>query len=152
MKFADDTKLSGEVDTSEGRVIPQEDLDSLEKEANKNLMKFSKDKCKVWHLRKHNPGVQHRLGYTLLGSCFVESDLGVLVDNKLNVNEQCAAVAKQANWMLGCINKGITSRGKEVMIPLSACQATSGILCSVLVPAMQNVVDRPEKVQKRPQR
>ena len=68
MKLADDTKLSGEVDTSEGRATLQEDLDRQEEQANKKLMKFSKDGCKVLHLRKHNPGVQHRLGSTHLGS------------------------------------------------------------------------------------
>ncbi|GAB0183672.1 cAMP-dependent protein kinase inhibitor alpha [Grus japonensis] len=94
MKFADDTKLSGEVDTSEGRATLQEDLDKLEEWANKNLMKFSKDKCKVLHLGKHNPGVQHGLGSTWLESSSVEGDLGILVGNKLNMNEQCAAAAK----------------------------------------------------------
>ncbi|GAB0180769.1 mitochondrial enolase superfamily member 1 [Grus japonensis] len=87
MKFADDTKLSGEVDTSEGRATLQEDLDRLEEWANKNLMKFNKYKCKVLHLGRHNPGVQHRLGSTWLGSNSVEGDLGVLVDNKLNISE-----------------------------------------------------------------
>ncbi|PKU42992.1 rna-directed dna polymerase from mobile element jockey-like [Limosa lapponica baueri] len=58
MKFADDTKVSGEVDSLEGRVTLQEDLDRLEERANKNLMKFKKDKCKVLHLGKYNPAVQ----------------------------------------------------------------------------------------------
>ncbi|GAB0204081.1 mitochondrial enolase superfamily member 1 [Grus japonensis] len=114
MKFADDTKLSGEVDTSEGRATLQEDLDRLEEWANKNLMKFSKDKCKVLHLGKHNPGVKHRPGSTWLESRSVERDLGVLVDSKLNMSEQCALVAKKANRMLDCINKGITSRDKSL--------------------------------------
>ncbi|PKU34839.1 hypothetical protein llap_14859 [Limosa lapponica baueri] len=63
-------------------------------------------------------GVQHRLGSSRLGSSSVERNLGVLVDNKLNLSEQCAAVAKKSNRMLGCINKGITSRDKEVISPL----------------------------------
>ncbi|GAB0194023.1 mitochondrial enolase superfamily member 1 [Grus japonensis] len=117
MKFADDTKPSADVDTLEGRPTLQEDLDSLEEWANKNLMKFNKDKCKVLHFRKHCLGVQHRLLSTQLGSSSVERDLGVLVDNKLTVSEQCAAAAKKANRMLGCINKGI-SRHKEIIIPL----------------------------------
>ncbi|PKU43436.1 rna-directed dna polymerase from mobile element jockey-like [Limosa lapponica baueri] len=57
-KFADDTKLRGELDTLEGRATLQEDLGRLEEWANNNLMKFNKDKCKVLHLGKHNPGVQ----------------------------------------------------------------------------------------------
>ncbi|KAK4829938.1 hypothetical protein QYF61_007661 [Mycteria americana] len=37
-KFVDDTKLSGEVDTSGGKAILQRDLDSLEEWAHKNSM------------------------------------------------------------------------------------------------------------------
>ncbi|GAB0176891.1 hypothetical protein GRJ2_000154300 [Grus japonensis] len=115
-------------------------------------MKFNKDKCKVLHLGKHNPGVQHRLGSTWLESSSVERDLGVLVDSKLNMSEQCAAAAKKARpRMLGCINKDITSRDKEVII----------LLYSVLVrPHLENCVqfssplckkdvDRLETVQRR---
>lgn len=48
------TRLSREVDTSEGGVTLQKNLDGLEDWANK-IMKSSKDKCKVLHLGKHNP-------------------------------------------------------------------------------------------------
>lgn len=34
------------------------------------------------------------------------------------MSKQCAAVAKKTNKMLGCINKGIAGRDKEVIIPL----------------------------------
>ncbi|GAB0182171.1 mitochondrial enolase superfamily member 1 [Grus japonensis] len=96
-KFADSTKLGGVADTPEGCVAIQQDLDRLESWAERNQMKFSKGKRRVLHLGRNNPKHQYRLGVDLLGSSAVEKDLGVLVDNKLSMSQQCALVAKAAN-------------------------------------------------------
>jgi len=64
--FADDTKLGGVVDTPEGCAAIQGDLESW---AERNLMKFSKGKCKVLHLGRNNPMHQYRLGVDLLQLC-----------------------------------------------------------------------------------
>ncbi|KAK4814970.1 hypothetical protein QYF61_007875 [Mycteria americana] len=105
-------RLDGALSILEGRDAIQRDLDRLERWAHVNLMKFNKAKHKILHMGRGNPKHKYRLGREWIESSPEEKDLGVLVDEKLNVT------SNKANLILVCIKRSMTRRSREVILPL----------------------------------
>ncbi|KAJ7411541.1 hypothetical protein WISP_102391 [Willisornis vidua] len=117
-KFADDTKMSGGVDTPEGQDAIKRDLETLQKWIYGNLMRFNQKKCKMLHLGWGNPQHQYRLGDKQMKSTPVKKDLEVMVDERTDMSWQCAFAAQKANSFLGCSERTVPSRLSEVTLPL----------------------------------
>ncbi|KAK4818637.1 hypothetical protein QYF61_016608 [Mycteria americana] len=105
--FASDTKLGGVVDTPDSCAAIQRDLNTPEKWANRNLMRLNKGKFKVLH--------QHVLRASEVEDSSAEEDTRILVDNNMNMNQQCTLVAK-VNSILGCITNSVASKAEEVIL------------------------------------
>lgn len=117
-KFADDTKMAIPVDSLEGPIDMQKNLDKLMGWADKWKMEFNASKCKVMHLGRQNREFTYTMRNSWLNSVEEEKDLGVCISNNFKVNKQCIQARNKANKMLGIINRNVSYKSREVVTKL----------------------------------
>jgi hypothetical protein len=151
LKFADDTKLLGQVASQNDVQAVHADLVTLSKWSQDWLMPFNTDKCKVMHFGGHNSKEIYNLNGVALKEVKEETDLGVIVQNNLKVSSQCTKVVKSANRTLGLIRRTFTSRNKAVILPLYKALVRPQLEYCVQAwrPHLSKDVNLLENVQKR---
>ena len=101
-----------------------------------------------------NPKHRYRLGGKGVESSPEEKDLGVLVDEKLNMTQQCALAAHKANRFLGYVKRSMASRSREGILPLYSALVTPHRESCIQVwsPQHRTDIDLLEQGQRRPQK
>lgn len=74
-------------------------------------MKFNKAKCKILHLGRGTPKYKYSLGREWIKCSPGERDLGLLVDESLNMSQQCVLAAQKANCVLAA-SKEVWQQGE----------------------------------------
>jgi len=115
-KFADNTKLSGTVDTIKIRDVIQRDLDRLDKWTHMNLIGFNTAKCKESDFGQGNPRCASRLREKLTGNNSTETDFEVIVDEKPNASQKCALAVWKAKSVLDYLKRGVASKENAMIV------------------------------------
>lgn len=120
--FADDTKAYTSVEIKEKSEMLQESLNKLVEWSNTWLLQFNKEKCKVMHFGRNNPGCDYYMkdndAVSKLECTGSEKDLGVVVDQNLSFEDHVNETSKKGSKISGLLVRTITYKDKDIMVPL----------------------------------
>ena len=117
-KFADDTKVAKVVKDESSASEMQAIINNLGEWSRQWEMKFDLEKCSVLHFGFNNQKFQYTMNGADLQSESQQKDLGVIISDSCKPSDQCAAVAKKANQVLGRIDRAFSCYTKDIMLQI----------------------------------
>lgn len=94
-------------------------------------MRFNKTKSKVLHLGHSNPWYEYRLEDKEMDNSPAKKDLEILVDERLDVNQQWVLKAQKVNCILGCFQNIVVSRARERILPFYSTLVRPNLECYI---------------------
>ena len=114
-------------------------------------MFFNAQKCKCLHIGLKNTYANYSIGGVEVTNISYEGDLGVVIDESLNYNRQCAKAVLSANKIMGIINRTYSCRNKDNIFNLFKSLVSPHLQyrCQARRPYLQKDVNNIVYVQRR---
>ena len=111
--FADDTKMYRQIQDASDRHTFQEDISKLQEWADKWLLRFHPDKCKLMTIGRDTPTEHYTMssedkGLIPMANVQSEKDVGVIFDLNMSFREDINSRATKANNIMGIIRRTYT--------------------------------------------
>lgn len=153
LMYADDVKIFLTYNQYADHIFLQRDLDAFQSWCDYNLMELNPKKCKyMCFFRKSFINVKYVLGGCELEKLDVFSDLGILLDSKLNFIKHISLTVNKARGVLGFIKRW----AKEFTDPYVTKQLYISLVRPILEygsiiwdPSYKVYIERIESVQKQ---
>ena len=151
--FADDTRVNKKISSDEDKNRMQEDLESIYKWANDNLMKFNDKKFEqMTHGTLDNVTIEHYKSPSGDEIQIKETakDLGVFASNDLMFKEHIDKIVTSSRMVMGMLFRTFSTRDKVPMIKMFNTYIKSKLeyCCIVWSPVQQAYINELEKIQK----
>ena len=114
-------------------------------------MLFNTDKCKIMHIGNNNTKALYEMNGITLEEVTEERDLGVIIQNNLKWDKQCAKSVGTANRILGMIKRTFCYLDKTVVLQLYKSLVRPHLEYGIQAwrPHLQKDIDLIERVQRR---
>ena len=151
--FADDSKISREIQNETDQEILQEDLNRMNEWSKEWLLEFHPDKLKHLQISQHyeEDEYTYMVGEDQAIRVMKEKDLGVVVDYQLNFEGHIKEKVKKANSMMGMIRRAFQFLDRITFVPLYKALVRNGIEYggAVWSPHKMKDIEKIEGVQRR---